>query len=157
MYHLSHYCGSTKKHHKLVHHLLQKRLNSSIPWEGRKPATLATVPPYSEAYIPASLLRPAHGGLIPKLIFHAQKKTSLATRLCAWYYLNCIQNSSNCAHLCRRSSLSLVYQFSHLSFHLIRCKYCLCTKHSCHGLTHFFQPLFFYASLYSSIVTISWQ
>ena len=45
-----------KKYHKLVHHLLQKMLNSSIPWDRTKPAMLATVLyAYSEAYILASL------------------------------------------------------------------------------------------------------
>ena len=47
-----------KKHHKFAHHLIQKRLTSSILWlnvKEQKPAVLAIVPPYSEAYVPASL------------------------------------------------------------------------------------------------------
>ena len=30
-------------------------INSSIPWEGTKPAMLVTVPPYSEVYMPTPL------------------------------------------------------------------------------------------------------
>ena len=99
------------KYHKLVHYLLQIRLNPSIPWEETKPVTMANVPPYIAK--PTSLhhcrSRPTHGSLIPRVFFHTWRENSLATWLWPWYHLIWTHPSSNCAHLCCRSAHSLVY------------------------------------------------
>ena len=50
MHHQGHYCGCSKKHRELVHHLLQKKTLQFLEW-GQKPAMLATVPSCSEACI----------------------------------------------------------------------------------------------------------
>ena len=93
-----------QKHHKLVHHLLNSLGGSKTCNAGYCASIFRSLYTYRS--------RSVHGSLIPKPIFRTHRKSSLATRLCPCYYLNCTQNeylSSNCAHLCRKSSLSLVY------------------------------------------------
>ena len=89
--------------------------------------------------------RPPQGSLVPKLIFSTQRKNNLATRLYAYATIWTAHRMNTLLLIVHISAVNppflwytvLAWVFQAL-LHLIHCKYCLCTKHGCHGLTYLF-------------------